>query len=102
MAGREKLGNEELKATVDSLPGWKLQGDKLYKQYTFADFAHAFGFMATAAVLIEKMNHHPEWSNVYNRVDVQLTTHDAGGVTARDIELARLLDNISAPLVANR
>jgi 4a-hydroxytetrahydrobiopterin dehydratase len=102
MPGREKLGNEELKATVDSLPGWKLERDKLHKQYTFADFAHAFGFMATAAVLIEKMNHHPEWSNVYNRVDVQLTTHDAGGVTARDVELARLLDSISAPLTASR
>ena len=102
MAGREKLADDELKATLDSLPGWTIKNDKLHKQYTFSDFAHAFGFMATAAVLIEKMNHHPEWSNVYNRVVVHLTTHDAGGVTNRDIELARLLDNISAPLIANR
>jgi 4a-hydroxytetrahydrobiopterin dehydratase len=102
MAGRERLPDDELRAAVGSLPGWKLERDKLHKQFTFADFARAFGFMATAAVLIEKMNHHPEWSNVYNRVDVHLTTHDAGGVSQRDIELARLLDSISAPLVANR
>ena len=102
MAERQKLEAEELNAAVGSLPGWRLENKKLYKQYTFPDFAHAFGFMTTAAVLIEKMNHHPEWTNVYNRVDVHLTTHDAGGVTNRDIELARLLDNISAPLIANR
>jgi len=102
MAERQKLADDELKAAVASLPGWSLENAKLHKQYAFADFAHAFGFMATAAVLIEKMNHHPEWSNIYNRVDVHLTTHDAGGVTNRDIELARLLDSISAPLVANQ
>lgn len=84
------------------MPGWDVQNAKLHKQYEFADFAHAIGFMATAAVLIEKMNHHPEWSNVYNRVTIDLTTHDAGGITARDIELAHLLEKISAPLVAGR
>ena len=102
MAEQHKLADNDLKAALGSLPGWRLENGKLRKQYIFADFAHAFGFMATAAVLIEKMNHHPEWSNVYNRVDVHLTTHDAGGVTGHDIELARVLDSISAPLVANR
>ncbi len=60
-----------------------MQNQKLHRDYKFADFAHAFGFMATSALLIEKMNHHPEWSNVYNRVSIDLTTHDAGGVTAK-------------------
>ena len=102
MTERQRLAEDELKKVVHSLPGWTLDNNKLHKQYTFPDFAHAFGFMATAAVLIGKLNHHPEWSNVYNRVDVHLTTHDAGGVSGRDVELARLLDRISAPLVANR
>ena len=102
MAERLKLTEDEIKAAVSSLPGWRFEGSKLHKQYIFADFAHAFGFMATAAILIEKMNHHPEWSNVYNRIDVHLTTHDAGGVSKRDIELAHVLDNISARLVENR
>jgi len=75
-----------------------MRGGKLFREYRFSDFAHAFGFMATAAVLIEKRNHHPEWSNVYNRVTVELTTHDAGGITHRDVELAELLEKIAAKL----
>lgn len=87
---------------MDTLPGWSLQNAKLHREYQFADFAHAFGFMATAAVLIEKMNHHPEWSNVYNRVAIDLTTHDTGGITARDVELAKLLESLAKPMVAEK
>jgi 4a-hydroxytetrahydrobiopterin dehydratase len=98
MAERRKMTEAEVQSALERLPGWSLQDAKLHREYKFADFAHAFGFMATAAVLIEKMNHHPEWANVYNRVTVDLTTHDAGGVTARDTELARLLEDLSGPL----
>lgn len=93
-----KLSDVELSERLGSLAGWQLKGGKLHREYRFADFAHAFGFMTTAALGIEKMNHHPEWLNVYNRVTVDLTTHDAGGVSARDFELAQLLDSVAAKL----
>jgi len=80
------------------LPGWKVQNSKLHRVYKFADFAHAFGFMATAAPLIEKNNHHPEWANVYNRVTVDLMTHDADGITQKDLDLATLLEGIAKQL----
>lgn len=91
-----KLNDQELQSALERLRGWSIQNNKLHREYKFSDFAHAFGFMATAAVLIEKMNHHPEWLNVYNRVSVDLTTHDAGGITTKDLELADLLDKISS------
>jgi 4a-hydroxytetrahydrobiopterin dehydratase len=90
----EKLDEQQLTAALAQLSGWDVKNGKLHREYRFADFPHAFGFMATAAVSIEKMNHHPEWFNVYNRVGVDLTTHDAGGITERDVRLARLLDAI--------
>jgi 4a-hydroxytetrahydrobiopterin dehydratase len=89
-----KLNEQELSTSLKQLSAWELRNSKLHREFKFADFAHAFGFMSTAAVLIEKMNHHPEWFNVYNRVSVDLTTHDANGITERDVELARLLDSI--------
>ncbi|MGA8028889.1 MAG: 4a-hydroxytetrahydrobiopterin dehydratase [Bryobacteraceae bacterium] len=92
---RQKLDEEELRSALEELPAWTVKADKLHREYKFADFPHAFGFMATAAVLIEKINHHPEWLNVYNRVSVDLTTHDSGGITNKDVELARLLDGIA-------
>ncbi len=91
------MSGEELNSLLSQLAGWTIKNEKLHREYKFADFAHAFGFMATAAVLIEKMNHHPEWCNVYNRVSVDLTTHDTGGITKRDVELARVLDSIAGP-----
>lgn len=90
-----KMTEHEIAAALQALPGWSLEQGKLHREYRFADFIHAFGFMATAAIAIEKMNHHPEWANVWNRVTVDLTTHDAGGVTARDFELARLLEQFA-------
>ncbi len=96
--GPTQLTEAEIAAALVSLPGWSVSAGKLHREYKFADFTFAFGFMATAATAIERMNHHPEWQNVYNRVTVDLTTHDAGGVTALDIELARLLDSIAGRL----
>ena len=79
---------------VAKLTGWKVvEGrDAIAKQFRFADFNAAFGFMTRVALKADKMDHHPEWSNVYSRVDVVLTTHDAGGVTEKDVELAAFMD----------
>jgi len=93
-----KLSGPELKKAIAGLRGWTVAKGKLHKEYKFADFIHAFGFMATAALAIEKKNHHPEWFNVYNRVTVDLTTHDAKGITSKDIDVAKLLDEISLKL----
>ena len=94
----KKLTDTEISSALAALSGWKVQNEKLHREFKFPDFAHAFGFMATAAPLIEKMNHHPEWANVYNRVTVDLTTHDAGGITQRDVDLAKLLEGIAQKL----
>jgi 4a-hydroxytetrahydrobiopterin dehydratase len=93
-----KFSGPELKEALAVLKGWTVVASKLHKECKFADFIHAFGFMATAALAIEKMEHHPEWFNVYNRVTVDLTTHDAGGITSKDAELAKTLDEIAAKL----
>ena len=92
------LDENRLASELTSLLQWKRtqsQGaaaDQLQREFVFADFAQAFGFMAEMAVHAERMNHHPEWFNVYNRVSVTLTTHDAGGLTQRDLDWARLAD----------
>jgi 4a-hydroxytetrahydrobiopterin dehydratase len=93
-----KLTQKELRSALTGLPGWKLVKGKLHREYKFADFMHAFGFMATSALAIERMNHHPEWFNVYNKVVVDLSTHDVGGISEKDIALARLLDNFAGRL----
>jgi 4a-hydroxytetrahydrobiopterin dehydratase len=84
----------KIAAALEKLSGWKLadDGKAIERRFKFADFSEAFAFMARGALAAEKLDHHPEWSNVYNRVDVRLSTHDAGGVTSLDIELAGLLD----------
>jgi 4a-hydroxytetrahydrobiopterin dehydratase len=94
-----KLTGEQIEQALAGLPGWSLANGKLHREYKFADFVHAFGFMATAAIAIEARNHHPEWSNVYNRVTVDLTTHDAQGITKKDTELAALLESLAAKLL---
>ena len=83
---------------IAQLKGWKaVDGrDAISKAFKFKDFNAAFGFMTRIALRADKMDHHPEWSNVYNKVDVVLTTHDAGGVTAKDVELAAFMDEASA------
>lgn len=93
-----KLTGPEIDAALQNLPGWNVVDAKLHKEYRFADFVHAFGFMATAAMAIEKADHHPEWFNVYNKVRVDLTTHDVGGISAKDVTLAALLDSFASKL----
>ena len=89
---RRRFSGPELKDALSGLTGWTVVEGKLHKEYKFADFIHAFGFMASAALAAESMGHHPEWCNVYNRVTIDLTTHDAGGISAKDFELAAKLD----------
>ena len=91
----KKLSEVELHDLLKQLPAWSLAAGKLHREYKFADFSQAIRFINTAVPAIEKMDHHPEWSNVYNRVTVDLTTHDAGGITTKDFELALLLEGIS-------
>jgi len=83
-----KLTEAEIKAGLQKLPGWTLRDGKLHREYAFGDFAEAFGFMARCALVAQKSDHHPEWSNVYSKVVVDLTTHDAGGVSALDFAMA--------------
>jgi 4a-hydroxytetrahydrobiopterin dehydratase len=94
----KKLNDTEVTARVEKMPGWSFKDRKLHREYQFADFPHAFGMMATAAPAIEKMDHHPEWSNVYNRVTVDLSTHDVGGITEKDFDLAMLIEGIAKKL----
>ena len=79
------------KEIADELEGWTGGDDFITKVFRFDDFAAAFGFMTQIAIIADKMDHHPEWYNVYNRVDVTLTTHEAGGVTQKDVDLARAM-----------
>lgn len=88
------LPEDQIKNELKELKGWTNQNGKLYKEFVFSDFIEAFGFMTKASLHIEKINHHPEWLNVYNKLSVYLTTHDAGGITANDIKLARILNSI--------
>jgi 4a-hydroxytetrahydrobiopterin dehydratase len=94
----KKLNDAEITDGIAGLPGWSIVNAKLHREYRFPDFAHAMGFLMTATPAIERMDHHPEWSNVYNRVTVDLTTHDAGGITRKDLELAALLEGIAQKL----
>ena len=88
----EKLNDTEIDTELDNLSGWTVVNGKLHKQFQFSSFVEAFGFMARVALVAESMNHHPEWFNVYNRVRIDLMTHDAGGISALDFELAKRAD----------
>jgi len=90
-----KLTQSELEAEMENLPGWSLDDEKLYKELEFKNFIHAFGFMTKVAITAEKMNHHPEWFNVYNKVQIHLTTHEAGGISENDVNLARKIDTLA-------
>jgi len=96
MAAQRQLTADEIKTAIRSLSGWSLRDGKLHKEVKLKNFVQAFGFMSQVALVAESMNHHPEWSNVYNRVRIDLTTHEAGGITERDIDLARRIDAIAA------
>lgn len=97
MTDREVLSGSSLDAAVAGLDGWAVVDGMLHREFVFEDFVQAFGFMASAALCAERRNHHPEWFNVYNRVRVDLSTHDAGGITALDIELAADFDRLAQP-----
>ena len=89
----KKLSGNELDEIVKSMSGWEVEDEKLQKIFKFSNFVEAFGFMTKIALEAEKINHHPEWSNVYNTVVVKLSTHDADGITDYDIKLAKIIDN---------
>jgi 4a-hydroxytetrahydrobiopterin dehydratase len=96
-----KLTSQEVSRLAAQLPHWKVnpeRGGTLSREFVFHDFARAFGFMSQVALFAEKHEHHPEWSNVYNRVAVTLTTHDAQGLSTKDFELARFMDQVAAAL----
>ena len=92
--GLSQLPNEEIQKELKNLSGWALVDEKLHKEFQFDDFNQAFGFMTRAAMHIEKLNHHPEWFNVYNKLTIDLMTHDAGGITENDINLAKTLNSL--------
>lgn len=93
----QKLDDATISARLAALPGWSLRDGKLRCVYRFADFSAAFAFMTRSALRAEQLDHHPEWFNVYNRVDITLSTHDAGGLTERDLKLAALIDTLALP-----
>lgn len=91
-----KLSDADIAAALRDLPGWTRAGDKLARTLKFADFVTAFSFMTAVALVAERMNHHPEWFNVYGTVKIELATHDAGGITNHDVELAREISALAA------
>ena len=94
-----KLDDATITKELATLTGWTREGDKLFREFQFADFVTAFSFMSGAALIAERMNHHPEWFNVYRTVRVHLATHDAGGITALDLQLASAMNKIARPLL---
>ena len=95
MTRPSRLSKSELHAALETLPGWELREDKLHRTFRFADFSEAFGFMSRAALMAEKLDHHPDWSNVYATVVVDLVTHDADGITSLDVRLAAAMNAIA-------
>ena len=94
MAEHRKLEESEINDRLQNTPGWALVDGKLHRELRFSDFASAFGFMTKVALAAEAADHHPEWSNVYNRVVIDLQTHDAGGITGLDFELAAAANDL--------
>ena len=96
MAEIRKLSDAEVSARLSDVPGWAIVEGKLQKTFQFASFVHAFGFMSRVALVAEAMNHHPEWFNVYNRVTIALTTHDASGISPVDFTLATRINELAS------
>ncbi|MEM3144092.1 MAG: 4a-hydroxytetrahydrobiopterin dehydratase [Candidatus Nitrosotenuis sp.] len=90
----ERLSEDQIQTELKNLSGWTIKDGKLHKDFVFDDFVDAFGFMSKASLHIERLNHHPEWFNVYNKLSVDLTTHDAGGITQNDVALAKVLNSL--------
>jgi 4a-hydroxytetrahydrobiopterin dehydratase len=97
MARPARLDEPEIARRLAALPGWQLVGGKLHRDFVFRDFVEAFRFMTGVAIEAERLNHHPEWSNVYNRVTIDLVTHDAQGITALDFDLAERAARLAEP-----
>ena len=93
MARPTRLSETEISAALPGLAGWEVREGKLHREYRFANFVRAFGFMSSVALVAEAMNHHPEWLNVYRTVTVWLETHDAGGLTSLDLQLAQAMND---------
>lgn len=91
-----KLSPAEIDAELAKVPGWIVKAGKLHRELKFEGFVEAFAFMTSVALVAEATNHHPEWFNVYSRVVIDLTTHDAGGISSRDFKLARAIDKLAA------
>ena len=91
----QKLSDQDIEACLESLPGWKRDGDHIERRYRFKDFVQTFGWMSSCALTAESLNHHPEWSNVYNSVHVRLSTHDVGGLSELDFQLAEAFDKLA-------
>ena len=87
-----KLTTDEIDAALGATKGWQIKDEKLHREFIFSDFVDAWGFMSRVAVIAEKMNHHPEWFNVYNRVRIELSTHDVGGLSELDFSLAKKIN----------
>jgi 4a-hydroxytetrahydrobiopterin dehydratase len=96
MTASRTLSESEVRDALTGLEGWSLVDGKLHRELRFPDFVAAFGFMTRAALVAESMDHHPEWRNVYGRVEIDLTTHDAGGITQKDLRLANRLNELAA------
>lgn len=95
MPERRKLTDVEIKDHLSRLDGWETLHDKLHKEFEFENFVETFAFMTSVALLAEKMDHHPEWCNVYNRVVIDLATHDMDGITEFDVELAKAINQVA-------
>ena len=95
MADRQKLSEADIIARLPEIPGWEVSDGKLQKTFIFESFVEAFGFMSSVALLAESMNHHPDWSNVYNQVVIGLNTHDVGGISSLDFSLAKKIEEVA-------
>jgi len=95
MTERKKLSDSEIQENLAQLSGWNIENGKLHKNFQFQSFVEAFGFMTKTALAAEAMNHHPEWFNVYNKVTVDLSTHDLGGISTWDFELAKKMEEFA-------
>jgi 4a-hydroxytetrahydrobiopterin dehydratase len=95
----KKLSNDEIQKELDRISKWDIKKNKLHREYEFSNFVQAFGFMSQVALVAEKLDHHPEWSNIYKNVEINLTTHAANGITDFDFKLAASIENIYSSLV---
>ncbi len=95
MARVQKLSEADVTSRLPEISGWELTGGKLRRELVFDTFVHAFGFMTSVALLAEAMNHHPDWSNVYSRVTIDLNTHDVGGISDLDFQLAKKINDLA-------